>query len=76
MEEIILTGPLKKWGPFEILPCPLCGNRDIYFGQLPPEFFIKCIPCGLIVKQDRRDKVVGIWDQRVDKKSEEKKTSE
>lgn len=51
-----------------ILPCPICGGKEgetVILGRVSPDHFrIICTPCNLLMKHDRKDKVIGIWNNR------------
>lgn len=59
-----------------ILPCPLCGGKnqeDVFIGYvdfMPSHFKISCVPCGLQITADRRDKVISNWNNREQMKDE------
>lgn len=49
------------------LPCPFCGNQPSWYGEALEDdhFYIKCDTCQFVIKADRRDKVIGIWNNRI-----------
>ena len=53
-----------------LLPCPFCGTEPIWFGEIikNSQYSLKCIECQIIMTDDRRDKVVGRWNRRVESK--------
>ena len=48
-----------------IKPCPFCGEEPIYGVKVPSQYMITCVPCGVRMIQDREDKVIGMWNQRI-----------
>ena len=52
-----------------LLPCPFCGTEPIWFGEIikNSQYSLKCPECQIIMTDDRRDKVVGRWNTRVEK---------
>ena len=44
--------------------CPCCGSTPIYGAFPNSRHKIKCTDCGLEMTQDRRDKVIGMWNER------------
>jgi hypothetical protein len=62
----------SMWG--YINSCPMCGASSE--GDMPSvilgcvgnsQYRIRCIPCNLSMTQDREDKVIGMWNKRVNK---------
>lgn len=51
-----------------LLPCPFCGTEPIWFGEIikNSQYSLKCPECQIIMSDDRRDKVKGKWNTRVD----------
>jgi Lar family restriction alleviation protein len=49
-----------------LLDCPFCGSRPIWINETIPDghYYIKCPHCHIIMKEDRRDKVIGMWNRR------------
>lgn len=51
-----------------IEPCPFCGGTEgeqVFLGRTEPDHFqITCICCSIKMKHDRKDKVIGIWNNR------------
>lgn len=69
--------PMDPHDPYllrTIKHCPLCGHPydgDIVMTAYRPDpnsgitwFRIRCIPCGLFIEQDRKDKAIGMWNNR------------
>lgn len=51
-----------------LLPCPFCGSEEgenVMLGYEYPKYRITCIPCSIIMKHDRKDKVKEYWNKRV-----------
>lgn len=49
--------------------CPHCGGKegkDVFLGRLSdvPKFKVVCIPCGVTLIDDRKDKVIANWNRR------------
>lgn len=51
-----------------IEPCPFCGGTEgeqVFLGRTEPDHYqITCICCAVRMKHDRKDKVIGIWNNR------------
>lgn len=51
-----------------IEPCPFCGGAEgeqVFLGRTEPDHYqITCICCSVKMKHDRKDKVIGIWNNR------------
>jgi hypothetical protein len=51
-----------------IEPCPFCGGKEgeeVFLGMVAPAHFrIACGRCSVVMIQDRKDKVIGIWNNR------------
>lgn len=49
-------------------PCPLCDGKqgkDVFIGCLGnSQWRIHCVPCDLSITNDRKDKVIGLWNER------------
>lgn len=62
----------------ELSPCPLCGSDPEWINQALADshFYIKCPHCHIVVKEDRRDKAIGIWNRRVESESLRKEIAE
>lgn len=45
--------------------CPFCGNKPIIGFKTPSKFIIRCVSCNVKMVQDREDKVIGMWNQRI-----------
>jgi len=52
-------------------PCPFCmrkyddhGIQTLFLGYEYPYYRISCVTCGIVMKQDREDKVISIWNNR------------
>ncbi len=63
-QKIPPEGLLQKWGINEVLPCPFCGNIELCFSAVNSQYSIRCIPCGVQMSHDRKDKVISYWNQR------------
>lgn len=53
----------------KLLPCPFCGGKpheSVFFCGLarPGHYEIKCINCSIVIRQDRQDKLIGMWNTR------------
>jgi hypothetical protein len=51
-----------------ISPCPFCGSKEgenVILGYEYPKYRIACVPCGVIMLDDRKDKVIANWNRRV-----------
>lgn len=62
---------IEKAGSFGrdngILPCPFCGSPEgdnVILGYEYPNFRIACVPCSVVMRHDRKDKVIGHWNNR------------
>lgn len=53
-------------GQYNLLPCPFCGSQPEWINEVLADshFYIKCQNCHIIMKEDRRDKVIGMWNNR------------
>ncbi len=56
----------------DVLPCPYCGMTTndlcgVEYGRKieTAVFFVQCVNCSVRMEQDRMDKVVGMWNTRV-----------
>jgi len=51
----------------ELLSCPFCGTKPEWVHKVHPSGVpgIKCPHCQFILKSDRRDKVIALWNHRV-----------
>lgn len=49
-----------------LLPCPFCGSQPEWINEALEDshFYIKCPECKFVMKRDRRDKVIGYWNNR------------
>lgn len=59
--------PVKLGVANGIKPCPLCNGmegEDVFLGYQEPIYMITCIPCGLKIIDDRKDKVQAKWNTR------------
>jgi len=45
--------------------CPFCNREPYEGGTKDGRFVIKCYSCGVEMIQDRKDKVIGMWNARV-----------
>jgi hypothetical protein len=56
----------------KLLGCPFCGNTPEWVGIANPDsqFRLKCNHCQFIICDDRKDKVLAIWNSRVEDKKE------
>ena len=48
-----------------IKKCPFCGDKPIFGTKVPSQYMITCINCSVRMVQDREDKVIGMWNQRI-----------
>lgn len=56
----------NKWSTDDLLPCPFCDGRPEWVGIRHPDsrFRLKCFNCRFYLIDDRRDKVVSLWNSR------------
>lgn len=49
-----------------LLPCPFCGTQPEWINEAIPDahYYIRCPNCHITMKEDRRDKVIGFWNNR------------
>ena len=50
-----------------IKDCPFCGSKegeDVFLGYKYPHYIISCGRCSVRMKQDRKDKAIGLWNNR------------
>lgn len=50
-----------------LFPCPFCGKKPEAGALGDGRFTIKCYECGIIMIQDRRDKLKALWNRRNNK---------
>jgi hypothetical protein len=51
-----------------ISPCPFCGGvegDDVFLGYEYPKYRIACVPCDIVMRDDRKDKVIANWNNRI-----------
>ena len=50
----------------ELQPCPFCSSEPEWINETLSDshFYIKCPHCHIVMKEDRRDKVIGMWNTR------------
>ena len=51
-----------------ILPCPFCNSpegENVILGYEYQRFRITCVPCSVTMAHDRKDKVIGFWNNRI-----------
>jgi len=47
-----------------LLSCPFCG-KDVFEGRtINSQYIAKCFNCGVVMTQDRKDKLETLWNQR------------
>jgi len=45
--------------------CPFCdSDSDLQTGYIHPNYVISCYRCGVKMSHDRKDKVIGFWNNR------------
>ena len=56
----------SKWSTNDLLPCPFCNTAPEWIGIVHPDarFRLKCFNCRFLLIDDRRDKVVSLWNSR------------
>ena len=47
-----------------LLPCPFCGNMPQKGHTGDGRYTAKCYECGVVMIQDRSDKLEGFWNRR------------
>lgn len=50
-----------------VLPCPFCGGTEgdnVILGYEYPNYRIACVPCAVVMRHDRKDKVIGMWNNQ------------
>lgn len=47
-----------------LLPCPFCGSMPYKCRNEHGHHIAKCYNCGVEMKQDRADKLKGMWNRR------------
>ena len=49
-----------------LLPCPFCGTQPEWINEALADshYYIRCPFCHIAMKEDRRDKVIGMWNNR------------
>lgn len=59
-------GIRSKWSTNDLLPCPFCNTAPEWIGILHPDarFRLRCFNCRYFLIDDRRDKVVSLWNSR------------
>lgn len=51
-----------------IKPCPFCGSEEgenVILCYNYPKYRIACIPCGVVMLADRKDKIIENWNNRL-----------
>ncbi len=54
----------------QLAPCPFCGKKEgdgiptLFYGIKGARHIIQCIPCSIIMDDDRKDKVICNWNTR------------
>ena len=56
--------PLNKPSVIRLLPCPLCGENPETGRTAEGQFTAKCYNCGILMVQDRKDKLESLWNTR------------
>lgn len=49
-----------------LLPCPFCSSQPEWINEAKADshWYIRCPHCRIVMKADRRDKVIGMWNTR------------
>ncbi|OQB12814.1 MAG: hypothetical protein BWY15_02108 [Firmicutes bacterium ADurb.Bin193] len=49
-----------------IKPCPFCGTQPEWYGEAISDghYALRCPNCHCMIREDRRDKTIGIWNNR------------
>jgi hypothetical protein len=66
MEPVSENYDKSPKGDKALLPCPFCNDIPSWINEANGDshYYIKCFTCGIVMKADRRDKVIGIWNTR------------
>lgn len=62
----ILSDPLRDEQSSKLMPCPFCASSPEWINEAIPDshYYIRCPNCHIVMKEDRRDKVIGMWNNR------------
>lgn len=67
----------EEFGMYEmqsnIKPCPFCGTQPEWYGEAISDghYTLRCPNCHCMIREDRRDKTIGMWNNRFKESNKE-----